>query len=154
MVILWKLLHSFELMLHRCTRYDARNKLFCWTKTLAMMSIFVEYSNAIVIDEVLHRESDLERASRETLASYLASLAIPVMNQVKVPSRVKNQVNVPVDSRSTSGDKTASCLLDWAIVERRRHGKGISKKKAVNQSVSFLSEKKGSGKDSNEDWND
>ena len=114
----------------------------------------VEYSNAIVIDEVLPRESDLERASEETLASYLAGLAIPVMTQERVPSRVKNQVNVPVDSRSTSGDKTASCLLDWAIVERRRHGKGTCKKKAVNQSVSFLSEKKGSGKGSNEDWND
>ena len=114
----------------------------------------VEYSNAIVIDEVLPRESDLERASEETLASYLASLAIPVMIQERVPSRVKNRVNVPVDSRSTSGDKTASCLLDWAIVERRRHNKGIAEEKAVKQSVSFLSEKKGSGKDSNEDWND
>jgi hypothetical protein len=114
----------------------------------------VEYSNAIVIDEMLPRESDLERASEETLASYLASLAIPVMIQERVPSRAENQVNVPVDSRSTSGDKTASCLLDWAIVERHRHGKGTCKKKAVNQSVSFLSEKKGYGKGSNEDWND
>jgi hypothetical protein len=56
----------------------------------------VEHSNAIVINEMLPRESDLERASTETLASYLASLAIPVMTQEEsLASPVKNQVNVP-----------------------------------------------------------